>query len=119
MFQGAVADAIALWSLAFGDLQAQTLMGGDQPSYVRITLAGQTLLLFDSPVRHDFTFTPAISLMVTCDDEPEVDRLARILGDGGQIFMPLDAYDFSPRYTWISDRFGVSWQLMLPPTDKP
>jgi predicted 3-demethylubiquinone-9 3-methyltransferase (glyoxalase superfamily) len=29
--------------------------------------------------------------------------------------MPLDAYPFSPRYAWVTDRFGVSWQLYLAP----
>jgi predicted 3-demethylubiquinone-9 3-methyltransferase (glyoxalase superfamily) len=27
--------------------------------------------------------------------------------------MPLDAYPWSPRYGWLSDRWGLSWQLML------
>ena len=28
--------------------------------------------------------------------------------------MPIDAYRFSTLYTWLSDRFGVSWQINLP-----
>ncbi|MGZ3327218.1 MAG: VOC family protein [Xanthobacteraceae bacterium] len=33
--------------------------------------------------------------------------------DGGQIFVPLDKYPFSPKFGWLSDKFGVSWQLNL------
>ena len=29
------------------------------------------------------------------------------------VLMPLDEYPFSPRYGWIQDCYGVSWQLML------
>ena len=28
--------------------------------------------------------------------------------------MPLDNYGFSRGFGWLSDRFGVSWQLNLP-----
>jgi len=35
------------------------------------------------------------------------------LSQGGQVLMPLDTYPFSPRYAWVNDRFGVSWQLSL------
>jgi predicted 3-demethylubiquinone-9 3-methyltransferase (glyoxalase superfamily) len=76
------------------------------------TLNGQNFMCFDSPVKHDFTFTPAISIFVTCDSEAEVDRLFNALSEGGQIFMPLDAYPFSKRFGWTTDRFGVSWQIM-------
>lgn len=33
--------------------------------------------------------------------------------DGGTALMPLDEYDWSKRYGWVEDRYGVSWQLML------
>jgi len=36
------------------------------------------------------------------------------LADGGETLMPLDDYGSSRRFGWISDRFGVSWQLNLP-----
>jgi predicted 3-demethylubiquinone-9 3-methyltransferase (glyoxalase superfamily) len=78
------------------------------------TLGGQTFMCIDSPVEHEFTFTPAMSLFVDCIDEAEIDALFAKLSDGGQVLMPLNAYPFSRRFAWLSDRFGVSWQLNLP-----
>jgi predicted 3-demethylubiquinone-9 3-methyltransferase (glyoxalase superfamily) len=80
------------------------------------SLAGQTVLCTDSPIKHDFTFTPASSLFVTCDSAQQLDDLAALLSTDGKVLMPLDNYGFSPRFTWIADRFGVSWQLSLEPT---
>ena len=42
---------------------------------------------------------------------------ARIVrpGEGGKVLMPLDAYDFSPRFLWLNERLGVSWQIMQAP----
>ncbi len=76
-------------------------------------LAGHELICFDSPIKHDFTFTPAISLFVECEDEAELDSAFEQLSSGGQVFMPLDNYGFSRKFGWVSDRFGVSWQLNL------
>jgi predicted 3-demethylubiquinone-9 3-methyltransferase (glyoxalase superfamily) len=78
------------------------------------TLAGQTFMCIDSPVKHNFTFTPAMSLFVDCADEAEIDRLFGKLSDGGQVLMPLNAYPFARKFGWLSDRYGVSWQLNLP-----
>ena len=60
-----------------------------------------------------FVFNPSISLMVACETKEEVDRLFNKLIDGGSELMPLGTYPFSQRYAWISDRFGLNWQIML------
>lgn len=78
------------------------------------TVAGQTIMCFDSPVKHGFTFTPSVSLFVECESDAEIDRLAGALVEGGEFLMPLGDYGFSRRFAWVSDRFGVSWQLNLP-----
>lgn len=60
-----------------------------------------------------FRFTPAISLFVTLEDAAAVDRLWEGLLDGGEVMMPLQAYDWSPRYGWLADRWGLTWQIAL------
>jgi predicted 3-demethylubiquinone-9 3-methyltransferase (glyoxalase superfamily) len=71
-------------------------------------------MCIDSSMKHDFTFTPAISLFVNCDTEEELGELFATLSQGGQVFMPLDTYPFSKKFGWVADRYGVSWQLNLP-----
>ena len=60
-----------------------------------------------------FAFNPSISLMVACETKEEVNRLYNKLINGGSELMPLGTYDFSQWYAWISDRFGLNWQIML------
>jgi predicted 3-demethylubiquinone-9 3-methyltransferase (glyoxalase superfamily) len=78
------------------------------------TIGGQTVLCTDSFVKHDFTFTPAFSFFVDCDSEDEVRRLTAALSENGATFMPRAAYGFSRLFAWVSDRYGVCWQLNLP-----
>ncbi|MEA2497710.1 MAG: hypothetical protein QOH26_115 [Actinomycetota bacterium] len=60
-----------------------------------------------------FKFTPAISFLVRCSTREQVDALWAELSQGGESLMPLDTYPFSERYGWTTDRFGLSWQVML------
>ncbi len=60
-----------------------------------------------------FKLTPAISFFVQFETEDEVNALWTALSEGGSVMMPLDAYPWSRRYGWLSDRFGVSWQIAL------
>lgn len=39
---------------------------------VKSSVAGLTAMCIDSPVEHGFSFTPAISLFVTCSSEEEI-----------------------------------------------
>jgi predicted 3-demethylubiquinone-9 3-methyltransferase (glyoxalase superfamily) len=67
----------------------------------------------------EFTPNPSVSFFVNFDPsvdpdaERHLDELWARLSDGGTALMPLQAYDFSPHYGWIQDKYHVSWQLML------
>ena len=67
----------------------------------------------DSSVNHAFTFTPSISLFVKCESQVEIERLTEALSSEGMTLMSLDSYEFSRRFAWVQDRFGISWQLDL------
>lgn len=41
------------------------------------------------------------------------DLLWENLLEGGSVMMPLDRYEWSPKYGWLNDRFGISWQISL------
>jgi predicted 3-demethylubiquinone-9 3-methyltransferase (glyoxalase superfamily) len=80
----------------------------------RFTLAGREYMAIDSAREHNFTFTPAFSIFVTCDSEAELEQLYESLGAGGAALMPLGNYGFSRKFGWVNDRYGVSWQMNLP-----
>jgi predicted 3-demethylubiquinone-9 3-methyltransferase (glyoxalase superfamily) len=67
----------------------------------------------DSNLGHPFMFTPAMSQFVQCEMEEEIDQLFSKLSNGGYTNMPLDNYGFSKKFGWVSDKYGVSWQLNL------
>ena len=60
-----------------------------------------------------FKFNPSVSFFVILKTRKEIDKLWNELSTGGQILMKLDKYDWSEKYGWIQDKFGLSWQLLL------
>jgi predicted 3-demethylubiquinone-9 3-methyltransferase (glyoxalase superfamily) len=61
---------------------------------------GQRMLALNGGPRHKFT--PALSLVVNCDDQAEIDRLWDKLAEGGE----------HVQCGWLTDKFGVSWQIV-------
>ena len=122
MFEGQAQQAMDLYTRVLPDSEILDVerYGPDGPgpenTIIRATMSlqGQTVVVSDSYISHNFTFTPAFSLFVTCEDEAELERLVADLGEDGRTLMPLDNYGFSQRFAWVEDRFGVSWQLNLP-----
>lgn len=76
-------------------------------------IAGQGIIVSDSPITHPFGFTPSTSIFVDCDSEEDIRRFVEELADRGEVLMPLDNYGFGSLFAWVNDRFGVSWQLNL------
>ncbi|GIN41116.1 hypothetical protein J19TS1_40650 [Heyndrickxia oleronia] len=82
--------------------------------HATFSLKGQEFMCIDRNIKHDFTFTPSFSIYITCDTEIEIVKLYEKLSKGGGVLMPLYQYPFSKMFTWIVDKFGMSWQIYLP-----
>jgi predicted 3-demethylubiquinone-9 3-methyltransferase (glyoxalase superfamily) len=121
MFDGAAAEAMDLYASLFSDCsieQVERYGRGEEGAEgsvkrSRVRLGRHELMFFDSPVKHAFGFTPAISIFVECESKEELGRAFEGLSAGGKVLMPLDSYGFSSLFGWVNDRFGVSWQLNL------
>jgi predicted 3-demethylubiquinone-9 3-methyltransferase (glyoxalase superfamily) len=121
MFEGRAEEAMTFYCSLFADGEVLQIARygpegpGPEGSVIKagFRVAGQEVMCIDSFVKHGFTFTPAMSLFVDCQDEAELDRLSAALSEGGSFLMPPGAYGFSRKFAWVQDRFGVSWQLNL------
>jgi predicted 3-demethylubiquinone-9 3-methyltransferase (glyoxalase superfamily) len=69
-------------------------------SVVEFTLAGQPFMAISAGPLDPFNH--AISFLVNCTDQAEVDRLWEALSAGGTI----------EQCGWLRDRYGVSWQIV-------
>lgn len=123
MFQdGQAEEAMNFYTSIIEDSQILDILhygpgeAGDEGTVMQAVFAlnGQEFMCIDSNVKHAFTFTPAMSIFVTCDTEEEIDTLYQKLKEDRQALMPLDNYGFSKKFGWVNDRFGVSWQINLP-----
>jgi len=72
--------------------------------HVEFTLEGQGFAAMESAYPRQFSFNEAISFLVGCETQGEIDRFWDKLGEGGD-----------PRARqcgWLKDKFGVSWQIV-------
>ncbi len=71
-----------------------------KPLTIAFELDGQTITALNGgPL---FKFTEAISLVVRCDSQQEVDEYYAKLVEGGQ----------ESQCGWLKDKFGLSWQIV-------
>ena len=108
---GRAEQAMTAWTSLFPDSGVDLVVryeegDPDTPGLVkhaRFHLAGSTFTAMDSTGPHEFTFSEAHSLMVTCADQAEIDRYWDALtADGGS----------ESQCGWCKDRFGLSWQII-------
>ncbi|MBE9030618.1 VOC family protein [filamentous cyanobacterium LEGE 11480] len=121
MFEGVAEDAMKLYISLFKNSKISHIErygSGEQGAEGSIKRAdfivgGQHLICIDSPIQHDFSFTPAMSIFVDCEDEQELHNVFKQLSLDGSVLMSIDNYVFSKQFGWLNYRFGVSWQLNL------
>ena len=108
---GRAEEAIRLYTSIFKDSATGEIMryGKDEApdpegtvKHADFTLAGQEFAAMDSAWPHAFTFNEAVSLMIPCENQAEIDHYwEKLTAGGGQESM----------CGWLKDKFGVSWQV--------
>lgn len=107
---GRAEEAIASYTSVFPDSGVDVVVpygaqaGPDDEEhvmYASFRLAGQRFAAMDSALDHDFAFNEAVSFLVACDDQDELDRLSDALS----------AVPEAEQCGWVKDRFGLSWQI--------
>ncbi len=73
--------------------------------YTDFQLSGQWFAAMDSAHQHEFNFNEAVSLMVNCETQEDIDYY----------WEKLSAVPESEQCGWLKDKFGISWQIT--PTD--
>ncbi|MFZ1520304.1 MAG: VOC family protein [Ignavibacteriaceae bacterium] len=66
-----------------------------------------------------FKLNQSTSFFVYCESDSKIENVFKKLSDGGQVIFPLDKYDWSPKYAWVMDKFGLSWQLDVDKINNP
>ena len=108
-FDNQAEEAVGFYLSLFDDSRITTTLRypqnstiGDPGSVMSLgfELAGQEFMALNGGP--DFRFNPSISFNVHCEDQAEIDRLWNALLDGGE----------PQQCGWITDRFGVTWQIV-------
>jgi predicted 3-demethylubiquinone-9 3-methyltransferase (glyoxalase superfamily) len=108
---GRAEEAIDFYTSVFPDSkvgQALRYASDEEPDkegtikHAGFTLAGQEFAAMDSAHDHGFGFNEAISFMVGCDSQDEIDYY----------WDRLSAVPEAEQCGWLKDRFGVSWQVV-------
>ena len=103
-------EATETWIALFDDSRRGVLyryeeggpMAAGTVMFTDFTLRGTWMSARDSGASHDLTFTPGVSMIVSCRDQEEIDRY----------WTRLSAVPEAGRCGWCVDRWGVSWQVV-------
>jgi predicted 3-demethylubiquinone-9 3-methyltransferase (glyoxalase superfamily) len=72
--------------------------------YASFTINGQKFAAMDSGNDVPYRFTPAISFVINCETQDQIDYYWDYLTEGGDIN--------AQRCGWLQDKFGLSWQVI-------
>jgi predicted 3-demethylubiquinone-9 3-methyltransferase (glyoxalase superfamily) len=108
---GKAEPAVNFYTAVFKNTKIDHIMRynkGEEPDkegtvrHAGFMLEKQEFAAMDSARTHGFTFNEAISLMVECGDQKEIDYYwDKLTADGGQ----------ESNCGWLKDKYGVSWQV--------
>lgn len=107
-FDGRVEEALEFYTSIFPNSRVKSISrygeaGPGQKGEIMVAnfeLEGQEFTIINGGP--GFPHSPAMSLAVNCESQAEVDELWEKLADGGK----------HDQCGWLTDRFGVSWQIV-------
>jgi predicted 3-demethylubiquinone-9 3-methyltransferase (glyoxalase superfamily) len=107
---GKTKEAVEFYTQVFPNSQVEMLVPyedgeGDVAGYIkhaRFSLLGQNFMAMDSSGPHAFVFNEAISFIVSCETQEEIDTY----------WEKLSADPKAEQCGWLKDKFGVSWQIV-------
>ncbi len=97
-FDGKAEDAARFYTSIFTNSKIESIT----PMSATFQLDGLEFIALNGGPQ--FTFTEAISFFVRCETQEEIDYFWEELSAGGE----------KGRCGWLKDKFGVSWQIVLP-----
>jgi predicted 3-demethylubiquinone-9 3-methyltransferase (glyoxalase superfamily) len=108
---GKTEEALHFYSTVFHNAKVGDILRyskGQEPDqegtikHANFTLEGQEFAAMDSARPHNFTFNEAISFMVHCDTQKEIDYY----------WEKLSADPKAEQCGWLKDKYGLSWQIV-------
>lgn len=95
LFKNSGVQVLARYEHGEGDVEGNI-------KHARFTLNNEDFIAMDSHMLNDFSFTPAVSFMVFCKTQEEIDYFWNNLTNGGKEI----------ECGWLEDKFGISWQIV-------
>ena len=108
---GKAEEAINFWKALFKDAKVDAIMRygkGEEPDkegtlkYADFSLFGEEFRAMDSAYEHNFAFNEAISFIVYCNTQDEIDYY----------WNKLSAVPEAEQCGWLKDKYGFSWQIV-------
>lgn len=104
-FDGKAKEVAEFYCSVFKDSKITT----ENPMVVTFESSGQKFMCLNGGPQ--FQMNPSTSFFVVCETEAEIDAAWNLLLKEGSVLMALDKYEWSEKYGWVQDKFGLNWQL--------
>jgi predicted 3-demethylubiquinone-9 3-methyltransferase (glyoxalase superfamily) len=111
-YNGQAKEAATLYCSVF----ANAKITSQSPIVTEINVSGHSITLLDGGPMYQPN--PSISFYYICDTEQEIDRIWNAFVKEGTVNMPLEKYPWSEKYGWVTDKYGISWQVALDKINK-
>jgi len=106
-FNGNIKEATAFYCSLFSNASVQV----NNEIVTKFEIEGTGIKLLNGGAL--FAKNPSISFFVKCETKVEIEKLYNALMEDGKVMIPLGNYPWCAYYTWVADKYGMTWQLFL------